>query len=320
MTTDASTLPEHGLGWIPDPPDPKDHKLEAFHPELMASPLKALRRKVDMRNWIDFVNQQQTNSCVGHGIWGLLMHAIKRLGFDPYDASPFFIYWVARMMMGGNWTQVDQGAYIRSGMQGLANLGASSRRLYESYKPLMKPSEQAFLEALEHQAVKYTSVPMEIMQWKTVLDADLPIVYGFNVYSNHTGVYNTGNWPERSGSFAGGHCEFACGYDDDRGRPEQVCSQGSWGPVFGPEGWFNWKSWNFVMAEGSDAWILEIVEGATIEPVPTPEPTPTPQPDITQFTDEEFEADYVRRYGRWASMDIALTHEKGRIWRGHFDA
>lgn len=316
-----------GLGWLPQPPDARDKQLAAEHPELMASTLKSLRRKVDMAGWVGYVNQMQTNSCVGHGIWVAFMHALKRAGLQPHDASPFFIYWCARVVMGGNWTQMDQGAYIRDGFKGLNQFGVASRALYESYKPLLSPSQQAFLEALEHQAIKYTAIPMDIMQWKTVLDSDIPIVYGFNVYQNHTDVYNTGNWPQPGGIRTGGHCECAIGYDDDRGRIEQMKSQGSWGSIFGPEGWFNWKTWDYVMREGSDAWMLEVVEGVPVTPPTPPAPTPTPPSpsfDITQVSDAAFDAEFNRRRGFFRDMDIeadmsfGFTNPNSPRWQGKF--
>lgn len=41
---------------------------------------------------------------------------------------------------------------------------------------------------------------------------------------------------------------------------------------------------------------------------------PPPGIDWTKVTDAEFEAEYLRRYGDWADIDIAIKHRKGRVW------
>lgn len=50
------------------------------------------------------------------------------------------------------------------------------------------------------------------------------------------------------------------------------------------------------------------------EPDPTP-PAPTPDFDITKVSDAAFNAEYLRRYGDWANIDIAITHRKGVVWK-----
>lgn len=50
------------------------------------------------------------------------------------------------------------------------------------------------------------------------------------------------------------------------------------------------------------------------QPTPVP-PTPTPDFDITKVSDAAFNAEYIRRYGDWANIDIAITHRKGVVWK-----
>lgn len=50
------------------------------------------------------------------------------------------------------------------------------------------------------------------------------------------------------------------------------------------------------------------------EPSPVP-PPPAPGFDITKVTDEAFVAEYLRRFGDWANIDIAITHRKGQVWK-----
>lgn len=42
--------------------------------------------------------------------------------------------------------------------------------------------------------------------------------------------------------------------------------------------------------------------------------TPPDDIDWSQVSDAEFEAEYLRRFGDWAGIDIALTHRKGQVW------
>lgn len=52
------------------------------------------------------------------------------------------------------------------------------------------------------------------------------------------------------------------------------------------------------------------------EPTPVPPPNPTPPGfDITKVSDVDFNAEYLRRYGDWANIDIAITHRKGAVWK-----
>lgn len=306
----------HPLGWLKEPPDPKDKQLAAAHPELLASPLKALPRKISMRGEVPLMNQANTNGCVGHGIYVAFMHALLAAGLKPWDASPSFIYHCARKVMGGNWASIDQGAYIRDGMKGLGLYGVSSRAAYPDNQPLLTPSQAAFLEALSHQAIEYTSVPKDIMQIKTVLASRIPVVVGFNVYQGYSNQPG-GRWPDRVGTRQGGHCVAALGYDDDRGDEWQVEEQGSWGPQFGDAG-YHWMKWSYLLSEGDDFWMLRLVEG---EPVTPPTPQPSPVFDVTQISDDAFDAEFNRRYGGYGPLDISQGFKKTtRRWTGHFEA
>lgn len=309
--SESQAFATRGTGWLPQPPDPRDYPLAQWHPELMASPLKALPRKASLRGRLPIRDQRQTNSCVGFAVTRAFEHALLRLGIaaGSPDWNEFFAYYNARLLMGGNWVNMDQGAYIRDGIKGLAQYGLCKETLHPSYQPLVKPSQQAYSEAFKNKIARYFAVPKDIMQIKTLLAAEIPVVVGFNVYGNYMNQPG-GRWPDPVGPIQSGHAVLVEGYNDDHGDPWQVEEAGSWNVNFGDAG-YHWMKWDYLIGQGADFWFVEVVEGEPVKPPTPPVPTPT---DITKVSDADFEAELVRRWGDLSGIDIRLLFRKGRQW------
>jgi hypothetical protein len=137
---------DKGLGWMPDRPSGKDlHYSAALHdkldvglaiqkPHLMAPRFRSL----------PIFDQESRNNCVGQSTareWARERKLTAR--------SAAFAYWYARLAEGEEWTQRDEGAFIRFGFDGLRHEGCPRDDLYEDTDDnrFIAPPQKAELDA-----------------------------------------------------------------------------------------------------------------------------------------------------------------------------
>lgn len=228
-------MPKMKYGWVPDIPDFRDHMYQVgFWSD------KELPPKVDLRpHDIPLFNQGSLSSCTGNAISahiGLLHRKEQKPEFIP---SRLFIYYNERVMM--NAVNQDGGAYLRDGIKSIAKQGVCPESMwpYENDRFAVKPSDECYAEALNHQGLSYRRLNVDLKQMKECLSEGFPFVFGFAVYESFEGaaIAQSGklSMPSKNEKQFGGHAVLGVGYDDELNA---VIVRNSWGPEWGDKGYF----------------------------------------------------------------------------------
>lgn len=245
-------IESHGLGWRPDLPDQRDHRLNTFT-------VPRVPRAFDRRNNLPPVwDQGQIGSCTGHGAAAAWVDAAQHAGAAGVPTpSRLFLYWNARALEGS--TGFDAGATIRDVVKGLAKFGAPPEEdwPYLPEQVLTAPSGTAYSHGLQRQALTYARVPHTKAAVSTVIYGGLGVVFGFTVYDSFRGIGSDGimPMPGRAETVLGGHCVYAVGYN-----PDYLICRNSWGPGWGKAGHFSMPWGFFLSSNASDAWVISTVE------------------------------------------------------------
>src|SRR6476646_6070035 len=137
---------KHGLGWVPDRPDPRDHIFTLTRKEATTVLPDHFSLRAKMPPVYD---QGQLGSCTANAI-GALVQFQQMKEKEPEGSnvpSRLFIYWNERDLEGT--TQSDAGAVIRDGMKVIGSVGAPPETdwPYDINKFTVKPPAQAFGDA-----------------------------------------------------------------------------------------------------------------------------------------------------------------------------
>jgi C1A family cysteine protease len=220
-------------GWIPDLPDQRDFTYLSLAPHIPSLP-----EKVDLRaNCSPVEDQQALGSCTANALVGNLEYLKKQRLNQLIDFSRLFLYYNERVIE--KTTAVDSGASLRDGIKTLVKAGdcEESRWPYDITQFAVKPSVDAYAEALEHQVVSYYRIK-STMEMKHTLSLGFPFVFGFAVYDSFESevVASTGivPLPHASERLLGGHAVMAVGYDDTQNR---FIVRNSWGTNWGDGGY-----------------------------------------------------------------------------------
>jgi hypothetical protein len=109
------------------------------------------------------------------------------------------------------------------------------------------PTPAMYKDALLHVALQHEAVPQDEEAVKAILYQDIPIVFGFQVYSSFMteAVANSGVMPvpHPNESLQGGHCVVAVGYLSNyaagsQGITDWIICRNSWGFAWGENGYF----------------------------------------------------------------------------------
>ena len=246
-------------GWHPDPPDFRDLPYMAIRP-MQFAPIE-LPEEVDLRIHCPPVyNQLSIGSCVAQSVVAAYeMELLKDTTLDDVSLSKLFVYYNARMLEGT--VNIDAGAHIRDGVKVVAEYGAC-QEMYHPYvvsKFKEKPSDPAYLEALNHKAIIYAAVGRETSEICLALADGFPVIFGFTVYESfengnvrHTGIMTMPKAGERA---VGGHAVLAVGYN----RQKQLfLVRNSWGAEWGQNGYF-WMPFSYAQRLARDYWIIKKV-------------------------------------------------------------
>ncbi|HSX02249.1 MAG TPA: C1 family peptidase [Candidatus Saccharimonadia bacterium] len=252
----------HGLGNIPDPRDPRDHKFDRAGLDIRPSQLP---NSIDLRpDCPDVYDQGQLGSCTANALAAAYDMERRRQGQEPIGPSRLFIYYNERAREGT--VDTDAGAYLRDGMKVLAKLGVppESEWLYDISRFTVKPSAQCYADALSNQVLSYARIKVtsDDTNMRSCLAAGRPFVAGIAVYAsfesdeaNRTGVIPV---PKPNEELLGGHAILVVGYDMAAGY--FIC-RNSWGKRWGDAGYFYLPLAYLTDRElTSDLWTIKLVE------------------------------------------------------------
>lgn len=252
-------LGEHGLGWVPDRPDPRDHiKALSFEESTATLPLEhSLRSKMPK-----VYDQGQLGSCTANAIGGAVQfQQMKEKEVEGANVpSRLFIYWNERELEGT--TSSDAGAMIRDGMKVIGSVGAPPEAdwPYDINKFSVKPPAQAFGDALKYTAT-YGRVTQSTHSLKASTYFGRPVVFGFTVFDSFEEIGSDGIMPMpdlNNESVLGGHAVLIVGY---KMIDNQVYFEvrNSWGPDWGDGGYF-WMPAAFAISPDycDDFWHVNI--------------------------------------------------------------
>lgn len=261
------------MGWIRDLPDVRDHVFAA--PRAL---LRQLPAKVDLRPNFRFdpYDQGHIGSCTANAIAGAIQYTrVKAEQTPDFTPSRLFIYYNERAAE--HTIPIDNGAMIRTGIKSVAKLGVCKEETWPyddtpadpdtnlfppTSKAILKPSAQAYKEALNFQVLSYTRLTQSLQQLKACLAAGFPFTLGFAVYSS---LYDDADRPKTivplpspTDTHLGGHAVLGVGYDDETQR---FIIRNSWGTDVQDKGYF-YLPYAYVLDANlaSDFWTIRMVE------------------------------------------------------------
>lgn len=206
-------------------------------------------RHIDLRSKCSPIeNQGDLGACTGHAIIGALEY-LENLEHEHFvRLSRMFVYYNERMLEAT--TKKDAGAQIADGIRVISAYGACKEELWP-YKPKHfkhRPSEEAYVEALNHRALDFKQVEQNETDILQCLASKRPIIFGINVYESFESdeVAKTGlvPIPQPDEKCLGGHAVLIVGYDLDRCL---FLVRNSWGPDWGDHG-YCWLPFEYVLS------------------------------------------------------------------------
>ena len=251
------------LGWRKDLPDPRDYEHGGVPWAAQAAESAPGKSAVSFARFAPPIKDQESlGSCVAQGVAGAFEFDGLKRGRPYRPLSRLFLYKAARRY--GGFTG-DSGAMIRDGIRALVRLGSPPEDVWP-YRVADFDRDPDFVaagEAQNFQALRYVRLK-NLTEIKAYIRAGFPVVFGFTVFPSIDLVKPDGWVPcyqpgERP---VGGHCVYACRYDDFRQSPAWNDPPGalgfanSWGTGWGEQGW-GWLPYKY-FAEGlcDDFWAL----------------------------------------------------------------
>jgi len=259
-------MDERRFGWVPDTPSFKDHKYEA--------------KQTALAPWIDLsatpfqppiIDQDGTNSCVGHACSSMVHYLRRKLGLDEMQPSRMFAYYFARFVRHNDWHKFDEGAMIRDAMTALTVVGICSEAEWP-FNPAHindRPDVDDVKAAGGHKTLRYVRMlrganPQQddLYYLKHSLQSGYPWGFGISVFSSFMDVGSSGvvPMPKSSERFEGGHMMYAVGYDEGSQLFKCANSWGDWG-----DGGFCYLPFDYFMDSdlSDDMWTLRTMKEAT---------------------------------------------------------
>jgi C1A family cysteine protease len=246
-------------GWKRDTPSEND-KRHAFGQTESASRCKwDLRRKCP-----PVYNQGKLGSCTANAIAGAFEFALLRDNMPDFKPARLFLYWNERRMEGH--VDKDAGAEIRDGIQSLNTVGICPETMwpYDITNFATKPSDDCYAAAQFDRCIESKRVEQTLPQLRAAIHSNLPVSFGFNVYSSFESeeVAKTGEMamPANAEQLLGGHAVLMVGYDDAK---KCVIVRNSWGAEWGDAGYF-YMPYAFLTdaSQCSDFWtVRKVVDG-----------------------------------------------------------
>ena len=253
-------------GWKRDIPDFRDMK-------MMISPMVTAilpRKQINMEFMPEVFNQGAAGSCTGQSAGGACKYILQRQNAKTiFTPSRLFIYYNGRSYEGT--TEVDNGSQIRDVIKGIAHFGFCHEETwpYDITMVTTKPSSEAYVEGLTHQALTYARVSQNLQQLKGCIASGYTFIFGFSVFdsfeSDEMSKSGILPMPKASEGMIGGHAVYAFGYDDDYvlpwGAKGVFYIRNSWGENWGLKGNFL-MPYDYILNPelAADFWNVELVE------------------------------------------------------------
>lgn len=266
------TIETHGLGWLRDNPDHRDHIAGAhdfindFH-RRSALPLLdgKLPAEVDLSEYCSPIEYQGTlGSCTAHTGTALLEYFENRAYGAYTRASRLFLYKAARDLAQATG---DVGAQLRTIMKAMVQFGIPP----EQYWPYVieefdkEPTAFCYSYAANFKSIVYYRLDANdvtgqdlVDQIKRYLASGYPSMFGFSLYNrgNDKGEFA---YPGPKQKLIGGHALVNVGYDDSRSIDDEVGAfkvRNSWGTDWGDKG-YGWLPYKYAAAGlAADFWSL----------------------------------------------------------------
>jgi C1A family cysteine protease len=276
-------ITDKGFGYVPDVPDFRDKYYQLTGPVL---PPEQIPPKKDLREtgFFNFpvLDQGNLGSCTANAISAAITYTMLKqgkttvqnidMGMKPpgptnptgyFSPSRLFIYYNERVMEHS--VNSDAGAMLRDGIKSVNKQGACKESTwpYIIQQFTMKPSAQAYQEAMNYQAIQYSRlINTDINQLKQCIVQGFPFVFGFSVYQSFMSrnVANTGivPMPNKTERLLGGHAVLAVGYDDAK---KVFIVRNSWGDRWGDKGYFYMPYAYITNADlAADFWTITMME------------------------------------------------------------
>ncbi len=250
-----------GYGWLPDLPDHRDHPLD-----LPADYLHQLPGKTDLRPHCPSVFNQgdRIGSCTANAVCNAFRFNLVKQGIQrPFMPSRLFVHYNARVMIGTE--RQNHGAQIRDAIKSVAKQGIcrESNWPYIAKKYALTPPRAAYVEALQHQAIRYQRLQQKPDHLKICLATGHPFVFGITLYDGFESEKMTQHgvlaMPKKNEGLVGGHSVLAVGYDD---KSERFIVMNSWGDAWGKKGFFT-VPYAYLLEPNlaADFWTIRAVEG-----------------------------------------------------------
>ena len=266
------------MGWIPDPPDPRDYTLrtEAILPLLQGfsrCPQKKLPTKVDLRYgdegeyfFHQALDQGKLNCSSTSAVLSLFEYFERRIRGKIFEGSDLFLYQVARKYLQTHRCRLcNSGANLRTAIKIFLQFGAPPEEFWPYDPEKFDIEPDSFLYALAESpplGISYVRLDEPntggSKTWQTIksfLAAGFPIAFGFPVPASLT---TDENIPYRRDldSFRGGQAAVAIGYEKHRfGRKRHGLQiHTSWGRQWGDHG-NGWLPVSFILNQlARDFW------------------------------------------------------------------
>lgn len=269
-----------GRGYLPDPPDHRDYTyktkvIREMYEKVFKRDIRQIQNvevtapSVDLRKWCSSIeNQNGFNSCTAHAGIGLVEFFVKKARNKDFKASPFFLYKVTRNLLG---YEDDGGAFLRATMKAMVLFGVPPEDYWNPEDINDEPSAFCYAFARNYQADEYYRIdssgisPCDLLHHvKVNLSFQLPLMFGFNIYTSIDEVSRDGKipFPSENESFIGGHAVVAVGYDDNleienwRNGKKTVGAlliRNSWGMDWGYGG-YGWLPYDYILKGFTNDW------------------------------------------------------------------
>jgi C1A family cysteine protease len=232
-----------GFGWRKDRVDKRDYT--PLHPEIqqvakasgcdcgsiiakapgMNAPFPTIK---DNRKFCSTINDQgDLGSCTANAYTSMYEFLNKRHKKKYEKLSRLFIYKLTRKLMGEEGIG-DSGAYLRTTLQAGSLFGTCP----ESWLPYditafdEEPQASTYAYSQNYQATKYLRLDRgpgnnvdRLQIIKTFINAEYPVICGFNVYSSYTQSFTNGGvfpYPTPQEDIVGGHAILLVGFDEEK--------------------------------------------------------------------------------------------------------
>lgn len=251
------------LGWKRDLPDPRDHKFKVV-PQVELPTIMNLVDKCP-----PIYDQGQLGSCTANAMGGAFQFEQKKQQIPDFMPSRLFIYYNTRALEGT--INEDAGATLRNTLKTMISLGVCPEKTWGYGKCFKKkPSEDCYIEALNHQVLEYLRVTHAMYDIRYTLSQGYPIAFGMMLYESFMSdaVANSGIIPMpdlTTESALGGHAVLLVGYND---LTREFIVRNSWGQNWGDYGYF-YLPYEYIETPNltADYWTIKLVEEPVTEQV-----------------------------------------------------